>query len=494
MWEINMNDILSIVKELCSYPAEREWFEFKHNWFEPEQLGQYISSLSNSAAMEGRSKAYFVWGIDDKTHDIVGTDFDPDSNVKNEPLKHFLSRGLSPDVNFTFEEAVIGGKRIVLLTIPAAKTVPVSFSGERFIRIGSSKENLRKYPEKESYLFEVLRHGLPTIENTPSQYQDLTFEKLLIYYGAKGIRLNEDTFKKNLGFFTYDGKYNILAQLMSDNSHLPLRFAIFSGKTKTSTLFSVREFGYQCLLYSLDEVLRYGDVLNIIQADERNRIVERKETALFENDAFREAMINAFVHNKWVEGNEPMISVFSDRIEILSRGIFPPEQTLEGFFAGESVPVNQKLSEIFLQLHISEKTGRGVPKVIEKYGRDAYEFRENSIVVKIPFRWINTLGEDNAPEEVKLFKVKNETTPKTNLKTNLKTNPKTNPKNTQEKILKLIAENPKITRKQMAEACGISLAGIKWQIMQMKEKIEFVGSSKTGYWKILSETDEKESK
>ena len=263
-----MNDILSIVKELCSYSAEREWFEFKHNWFEPEQLGQYISALSNSAAMEGRSKAYFVWGID------------------------------------------------------------------------------------------------------------------------------EDTFKKNLGFFTYDGKYNILAQLMSDNSHLPLRFAIFSGKTKTSTLFSVREFGYQCLLYSLDEVLRYGDVLNIIQADERNRIVERKETALFENDAFREAMINAFVHNKWVEGNEPMISVFSDRIEILSRGTFPPEQTLEGFFAGESVPVNQKLSEIFLQLHISEKTGRGVPKVIEKYGKEAYEFRENSIVVKIPFRWINPTNWD----------------------------------------------------------------------------------------------------
>ena len=37
------------------------------------------------------------------------------------------------------------------------------------------------------------------------------------------------------------------------------------------------EFGNQCLLYSLDEVLRYGDVLNIIQADEKNRVVERKE-------------------------------------------------------------------------------------------------------------------------------------------------------------------------------------------------------------------------
>ena len=65
-----------------------------------------------------------------------------------------------------------------------------------------------------------------------------------------------------------------------------------------------------------------------------------------------------------------MFTVFSDRIEILSRGTLAPEQTLEGFFAGESVPVNSKLSEIFLQLHISEKTGRGVPIVTRRYGRE----------------------------------------------------------------------------------------------------------------------------
>ena len=148
-----MNDILSIVNELCSYPAEREWFEFKHNWFEPEQLGQYISALSNSAAIEGRSKAYLVWGIDDKTHDIVGTDFDPDINVKNEPLKHFLARGLSPDVNFIFEEITVDGKRIVLLTISSAKTVPVSFAGERFIRIGKQQGEFEKISGKRVLSF-----------------------------------------------------------------------------------------------------------------------------------------------------------------------------------------------------------------------------------------------------------------------------------------------------------------------------------------------------
>ena len=113
-----------------------------------------------------------------------------------------------------------------------------------------------------------------------------------------------------------DGKYNLLAQLLSDNSHMPIWVAIFSGKTKADNMYSVREFGNQCLLYSLDEVLRYGDVLNIIQADETDRVVKRKEVPLFENDAFREAVINAFVHNLWVSGDEPMLTVFSDRIEI----------------------------------------------------------------------------------------------------------------------------------------------------------------------------------
>ena len=86
--------------------------------------------------------------------------------------------------------------------------------------------------------------------------------------------------------------------------------------------------------------------------------------------------------------------MFSDRIEILSRGTIPPGQAMEGFFAGESVLVNQKLSDMLLQLHISERTGRGVPKITEVYGKGTYEFRENSIVVSIPFTRASTEDED----------------------------------------------------------------------------------------------------
>lgn len=323
--------------------------------------------------------------MNNDTHELTNTTFDYHVDVANEPLQHYLARYVTPDVNFEFKEEIIEGNRVVILFIPAAHTIPTAFKGVRYLRIGSSKVNLMKYPEREAALFRVLNFGLPSIENTESEYQDLTFEQLFVYYGVKGITLNRQTFKKNLGLLTPQGKYNLLAQLLSDNSHLPIRFSLFKGKTKASTMYAVREFGNMSLLMTLDRVLDYGEILNVPQADERNRIVERKEVMLFDADAYREAIINAFVHNLWVTGNEPMFTVYEDRIEILSRGTLAPEQTIDGFFAGESVPVNKKLSEIFLQLHISEKSGRGVPKILETYGKGAFEFRENSIVVTIPF-------------------------------------------------------------------------------------------------------------
>lgn len=385
-------DLEKIVRELIEYPTEANWFEFKENWYEPIGIGEYISSLSNAAALEGQPFGYLVWGVNNETHKLTDTRFDFRVDVKNEPLEHFLARQLMPDNNFFFQELILEGKRVVVMVVPAASRIPTGFNGNRYLRIGSSKVNLNKYPERESNLFYILRVGLPTICNTESEHQDLTFDKLFVYYASKGINLNKRNFKKNMGLLTENGKYNLLAQLLSDNSYIPIRFALFNGINKASTMYSVREFGNTCLLLSLDKVLEYGDVLNVPQADERERKVERKEVSLFNAEVFREAIINAFVHNQWITGNAPMITVFSDRIEILSRGTIPPGQTMEGFYAGESVPVNQKLSDVFLQLHISERTGRGVPKITEVYGKETYEFRENSIVVSIPFTRVTTEG------------------------------------------------------------------------------------------------------
>lgn len=460
--------LIEKINELRAYNEEQEWFEFKENWFEPDTLGEYVSALSNAAAFHHKEKGYFIWGVNDESHEIVGTTFNQYRDYNKEPYQNYLARNLSPSVNFEFEEIEIDNNRVVVLVIPAAEEIPTAYKEKRYIRIGSSKANLKDYPKREIQLFKILDGRVETIESLPAKYQELTFQKLFGYYGSKGIVLKNETFEKNLGLRNKNGDYNLLAQLLSDDSHIPIRVSIFEGESKATQLLSVREFGNNCLLYSLDNILQYGDVINIIQADEEGRVVERKEVPLFNNDAFREAIINAVLHNYWVSFNEPMISVFSDRIEILSRGTLAPAQTEEGFFAGESVPVNDKLSEIFLQLHISEKSGRGVPKIVEIYGKEAITFRENSIVVTIPFNRIYKLGK------------------KVGEKSEVKAIDRPPLSARRQAIMIEIGQNPYITIEELAAKLGVSDTTIDNNISFLKKNgyIKREGK-KGGHWEII---------
>ena len=69
-------EIKELLNELFQYKKEREWIEYKENWLQPIALGEYISALSNSAALVGKKYGYFIWGVNDETHEIVGTNFD----------------------------------------------------------------------------------------------------------------------------------------------------------------------------------------------------------------------------------------------------------------------------------------------------------------------------------------------------------------------------------------------------------------------------------
>ena len=62
-----------LVQELCCQ-AEAEWLEFKMGNVDPKMIGQRISALANGACLRDRSKAYLVWGVEDQTHKIKGTD------------------------------------------------------------------------------------------------------------------------------------------------------------------------------------------------------------------------------------------------------------------------------------------------------------------------------------------------------------------------------------------------------------------------------------
>ena len=62
-----------MVKELCKLPGEIGWAEIKHNNYEPNMIGEDISALANTATLNGGDYAYMIWGVDDTTHEIIGT-------------------------------------------------------------------------------------------------------------------------------------------------------------------------------------------------------------------------------------------------------------------------------------------------------------------------------------------------------------------------------------------------------------------------------------
>ncbi len=155
----NKEYLVSLVQEFCKLPHETEWVEFKHNDAEPNKVGEYISALANSAALLGKVNGYLVWGINNKTHEIIGSSFHPSTKkVGGEELENWLLRLFTPKLDFHFYEIEIDEKHVVLLEIGAAFRHPVKFKEQEFIRIGSYKKKLKDYPEKERELWRFFDH------------------------------------------------------------------------------------------------------------------------------------------------------------------------------------------------------------------------------------------------------------------------------------------------------------------------------------------------
>jgi ATP-dependent DNA helicase RecG len=147
---VNTAELTALLDRLCAEPRETEWLEFKANRYEPQALGEYLSALANSACLQGRPRGYLAFGIEDGSHAVVGTAFDPQAEKgKGEQLLPlWLSLGLRPNVGFEIHPFTYQGERVVLFEVLPAFDRPVEFYGTAYVRDGTSKTELSKYPEK----------------------------------------------------------------------------------------------------------------------------------------------------------------------------------------------------------------------------------------------------------------------------------------------------------------------------------------------------------
>ncbi len=150
-----MTDVEALLRYLLGL-REMEWLEFKENNADPIEIGEYVSALANSAALAEEKHGFVVWGVRDSDYQLVGTTFNPDtSKVGNEGLRNWLSRLLTPGVDFRFYCAGIDSNRVVILEIPRANTYPVTFKGTEYVRVGEHKKKLKYHPEIEKRLWQV---------------------------------------------------------------------------------------------------------------------------------------------------------------------------------------------------------------------------------------------------------------------------------------------------------------------------------------------------
>jgi len=144
-------ELTELLEELTDFPAETEWIEFKmgKGSITDEQIGEYISAMSNGATVTNKSFGYLIWGVDNNTHAIEGTNFTfiRAKHGGNQDLELFLRMNLYPKINFEIFEFDYQNRKIVILRIPAAKGEPVNFQKKPHIRIGSNKTDLRNFPE-----------------------------------------------------------------------------------------------------------------------------------------------------------------------------------------------------------------------------------------------------------------------------------------------------------------------------------------------------------
>lgn len=369
-----------LVTELRKLPAETGWVEFKHNNDNPEDIGEYISALSNTAALHGKANGYLVWGIRDGTHEVAGTAFRPAQSKKgNEDLENWLVRLLNPRINFRFHELVHEGQPVVLLEIPRASSKPVQFQGIEYIRVGSYRQKLKDHPEKERELWRVfdttLFEDMIASEHATDEavlalldyprYFELLEQPLPADRNKILARLQDDRMiRANQG-----GGWDITnlgAMLFAKNldsfhglARKAVRVIVYEGKGRLQT---VREqVGRKGYASGFEGLIEFVNALL-----PRNEVIGkaiRKDVPMYPEPAIRELVPNALIHQDFaITGAGPMIEIFSDRMEITNPGI--PLVKTERFLDTPPRSRNETLASFMRRVGICEERGSGVDKVV----------------------------------------------------------------------------------------------------------------------------------
>ena len=329
------------------------------------------------------------------------------------------------------------------------------------IRVGSTCKEMTPEEIKRRYI-KSLNLQNPTITEMKSQKQKLTFKVFKIYLDEQKVSYDNDLFRETFNLLTPNGEYNEMAYLLSDQFDESIKVCRFKGDG--GNLVMRKEFGYGCIFKVFNDIISYmRSNENIVRTYFDHG--QRRDEYLYDEVAFVEAWKNAILHNDYAVRQYPQIYLYDDRLEVMSHGYALKNDTLEEFIKGVSKPINLSLSKIALNLDITDQTGKGNKDIVRAYGKKVFEIMENTLVVKIPYNELVV----NVPNDGTQYGTQYGTQSET--------------KNVASSIEDLIRSNNKITRNEIARELKISLRTLQ-RIINSIDKIEYVGSGRSGHWII----------
>ncbi len=374
------NRLFKLIENLTTLEQESEIVEFKENNFKKEEIGKRISALANSANILDKKRAYLVFGINDKTHQIIGTSFSPKTQkIGNEPLESWLNSMLNPHIDFTIYEFVYKEKNLVLFEIEPSTTQPIKFQNISYIRIGSTTRKLSDYPQKERKIWQnidkksfgkgIAKESLSVTEVLNmldySKFFSLTKQDLPTDTERFVDKMQEyELVKKN---FKNDYDITNLGAILFANNltNFPslkrkaVRVIIYNGDSRVNIIKNQESrLGYAM---AFEKVIDF--ILDKIPSNEEITKTFRKEKKMYPDIAIREFVANALIHQDFsISEITPLIEIFDSRIEITNPGI--PLIDTDRFIDHAPISRNDDLASFMRQVGFCEELGSGVDRAL----------------------------------------------------------------------------------------------------------------------------------
>lgn len=355
--------------------TESETVELKETYV--EDIRKEVIAFANSTG------GIIYVGIRDHG-EVVGVE-NPDSVTQQ--ISNSCRDSIKPDVTMFlgYETLAIDGKLVVAVHVQRGTTRPYYLGSKGlkpsgvFVRQGTSSA-----PASEATIRQMIKEtDGDKFEDMRSLNQDLTFTEANHFFTIQKIEFGA-TQMRTLGLVNNENMYTNLALLLSDQCPHIIKGAAFRGIEQEE--FQDRREFTGSLLTQLNDAYSYLNLWNQTQATFNG--LYRTDSRDYSETALREALLNAIVHRDYSFSASTLVSIYENRVEIISYGGLPADITLKDVLLGLSVCRNQKLANIFYRLNLIEAYGTGLKKIKDAYrgknGAPEFMAGPNSFKVVLP--------------------------------------------------------------------------------------------------------------